>query len=72
MQDSQAAKGLAAPAPIATGDPDGALDGRPSDRTLLRREILAARLKVILDDELDRHKSPVVEQLASMQLTPTA
>ncbi|MGW6174344.1 hypothetical protein ACWF5H_12680 [Arthrobacter sp. NPDC055138] len=36
----------------------------------LRREILAARLKVTLDEELDRQTSPTVKRLARMKLPP--
>lgn len=36
----------------------------------LRREILAARLKVTLDEELDRTTSPKVKLLAQMKLPP--
>lgn len=37
---------------------------------VLRREILAARLKVTLDDELQRPTSMLVKQLAGMKLPP--
>jgi hypothetical protein len=36
----------------------------------LRREILAARLKVTLDQELKRETSPTVKRLAGMKLPP--
>lgn len=36
----------------------------------LRREILAARLKVTLDKELDRTTSDMVKRLAGMKLPP--
>lgn len=36
----------------------------------LHREILAARLKVTLDDQLDRETSPTVQRLAKMKLPP--
>lgn len=36
----------------------------------LRREILAARLKVTLDEQLNRKTSPTVERLAKMKLPP--
>lgn len=65
-------KGLSDPAPIATGHSDPATVRDPADRALLRREILAARLKVALDKELERHTSPAVEQLASLELPPIA
>lgn len=38
----------------------------------LRREILAARLKVTLDDQLGRETSPTVKHLAGMKLLPIA
>lgn len=37
----------------------------------LRREILAARLKVTLDEQLHRETSPTVKHLAGMKLPPT-
>ncbi|MDJ0356058.1 hypothetical protein [Paenarthrobacter sp. PH39-S1] len=37
---------------------------------MLRREILAARLKVTLDEQLDRETSPTVKALAQMKLQP--
>lgn len=36
----------------------------------LRREILAARLKVTLDEQLNRKTSSTVKQLAQMKLPP--
>ncbi|AOT04706.1 hypothetical protein [Arthrobacter sp. U41] len=36
----------------------------------LRREILAARLKVTLDEQLNRETSPTVKALAGMKLPP--
>ncbi|MGP5608415.1 hypothetical protein [Arthrobacter rhombi] len=36
----------------------------------IRREILAARLKVTLDQELERKTSPTVKRLSQMKLTP--
>jgi hypothetical protein len=36
----------------------------------LRREILAARLKVTLDEQLKRPTSPTVKRLAGMKLPP--
>lgn len=36
----------------------------------LRQEILAARLKVVLDEQLGRETSPVVLQLSRMKLPP--
>ena len=36
----------------------------------MRREIRAARLKVILDEELERDTSPMVQHLAQMSLPP--
>lgn len=36
----------------------------------LRREILAARLKVTLDEQLHRKTSPTVKRLAKMKLPP--
>ncbi|MET3172955.1 UNVERIFIED_ORG: hypothetical protein ABIB52_000783 [Arthrobacter sp. UYCu721] len=36
----------------------------------LRREILAARLKVTLDEQLKRPTSPTVKRLADMKLPP--
>ncbi|MDJ0356061.1 hypothetical protein [Paenarthrobacter sp. PH39-S1] len=36
----------------------------------LRREILAARLKVTLDEQLGRQTSPTVKRLAGMKLPP--
>lgn len=36
----------------------------------LRREILAARLKVTLDEQLHRETSPTVKRLAGMKLPP--
>ncbi|WP_354191377.1 hypothetical protein [Arthrobacter sp. UYCu712] len=36
----------------------------------LRREILAARLKVVLDEQLNRETSPTVKALAQMKLPP--
>jgi aromatic ring-cleaving dioxygenase len=39
---------------------------------ILRREILAARLKVTLDDELGRITSPKVKALSQMTLPPIA
>jgi hypothetical protein len=36
----------------------------------LRREILAARLKVTLDEQLGRKTSPIVTHLAGMNLPP--
>lgn len=36
----------------------------------LRREILAARLKVTLDQQLKRTSSPTVQRLAQMKLPP--
>lgn len=36
----------------------------------LRREILAARLKVTLDQELNRETSPTVKRLAQTTLPP--
>jgi hypothetical protein len=36
----------------------------------LRREVLAARLKVTLDDQLGRDTSPTVRRLAGMKLPP--
>jgi hypothetical protein len=38
----------------------------------LRREILAARLKVTLDEQLHRETSPTVKRLAGMKLPPIA
>lgn len=38
----------------------------------LRREILAARLKVTLDEQLNRKTSPTVKALAQMKLPPSA
>ncbi len=38
---------------------------------VLRREILAARLKVTLDEQLHRETSTIVKQLAGMKLPPT-
>jgi hypothetical protein len=38
----------------------------------LRREILAARLKVTLDNQLSRETSPTVKRLAGMKLPPIA
>ncbi|KQQ98411.1 hypothetical protein ASF72_18370 [Arthrobacter sp. Leaf141] len=38
----------------------------------LRREILAARLKVTLDEQLRRETSPTVKRLAGMKLPPIA
>lgn len=37
----------------------------------LRREILAARLKVTLDEQLNRETSPTVQRLAGMRLPPS-
>ncbi len=37
---------------------------------ILRREILAARLKVALDEELSRSSTPMQKRLASMSLPP--
>lgn len=37
---------------------------------ILRREILAARLKVALDEELNRTSTPMQKRLASMSLPP--
>ena len=70
MRASQAAKGRSDPAPIGTGHPDAAPAEDPPAYTMLRREILAAQLKVALDEELHRHTSLTVEQLASLQLPP--
>ena len=36
----------------------------------LRREILAARLKVTLDEQLKRETSPTVKRLSQMKLPP--
>lgn len=36
----------------------------------LRREILAARLKVTLDEQLNRETSPTVKRLSEMKLPP--
>ncbi|QSZ47914.1 hypothetical protein AYX22_05505 [Arthrobacter sp. D5-1] len=36
----------------------------------LRREILAARLKVTLDEQLNRKTSPTVKRLSEMKLPP--
>ena len=36
----------------------------------LRREILAARLKVTLDEQLHRETSPIVKRLSQMKLPP--
>ncbi|KIA72657.1 hypothetical protein ANMWB30_24250 [Arthrobacter sp. MWB30] len=36
----------------------------------LRREILAARLKVTLDEQLNRKTSPTVRRLSEMKLPP--
>ena len=68
MRASHSAQGLSDPAPIATGHPETAPHGDPDGRRLLGREILAARLKVALDKELDRQTSSAVEQLAAMHL----
>ncbi|MGF4043314.1 hypothetical protein ACX800_03845 [Paenarthrobacter nitroguajacolicus] len=38
----------------------------------LRREILAARLKVTLDQQLNRETSPSVKRLSEMKLPPVA
>ncbi|WP_420178833.1 hypothetical protein [Paenarthrobacter sp. TA1.8] len=38
----------------------------------LRREILAARLKVTLDQQLNRETSPTVKRLSEMKLPPVA
>lgn len=38
----------------------------------LRREILAARLKVTLDEQLKRETSPTVKALAGMKLPSTS
>jgi hypothetical protein len=38
----------------------------------LRREILAARLKVTLDEQLNRKTSPIVKRLSEMKLPPIA
>ncbi|MDR6436870.1 hypothetical protein J2790_002013 [Paenarthrobacter nicotinovorans] len=38
----------------------------------LRREILAARLKVTLDEQLNRKTSPTVKRLSEMKLPPIA
>lgn len=38
----------------------------------LRREILAARLKVTLDEQLHRETSPTVKHLTGMKLPPIA
>ncbi|MET4097285.1 hypothetical protein [Arthrobacter sp. UYCu712] len=38
--------------------------------TTLRREILAARLQVTLDGQLNRVTSPTVKRLAGMKLPP--
>lgn len=37
---------------------------------ILRREILAARLKVTLDEQLNRETSDTVRRLANMKLPP--
>lgn len=37
---------------------------------ILRREILAARLKVTLDEQLNRETSSIVKRLANMKLPP--
>ncbi len=37
----------------------------------LRREILAARLKVTLDEQLKRETSPTVKALSQMKLPPS-
>jgi hypothetical protein len=39
---------------------------------VLRREIRAARLKVVLDEQLDRDTSPTVVALSRMALPPLA
>ncbi|GAA3294910.1 hypothetical protein ACFFON_12955 [Arthrobacter citreus] len=70
MRASHATQELSAPAPIATAHAETAPDGDPADRRLLGREILAARLKIALDKELNRPTSPAVEQLAVMPLPP--
>lgn len=62
---------------MAGGDPNiysGAPDpGRgPWVFRTVRREILAARLKVILDEQLDRYTSPMVQYLAQMGLPAIA
>lgn len=48
-------------------------DPRRKDQVFdtLRREILAARLKVTLDEQLRRPTSPTVKRLAGMKLPPT-
>jgi aromatic ring-cleaving dioxygenase len=58
---------------------DGEAERRAYDPTnkeqvfaTLRREILAARLKVTLDSQLGRETSPTVERLAGMKLPPIA
>ena len=54
-------------------------DARPNGGTrkeqvfdILRREILTARLKVTLDEQLGRGTSPTVIRLSKMQLPPLA
>lgn len=67
---SLSSQGLSDQASIADGHPEVGPFVDPSDRILLGREILAARLKGSLDKELNRHTSPAVEQLAAMPLPP--
>lgn len=51
---------------------DSAIVAQPSrgDYKMLQREILAARLKVILDEQLGRQTSRAVKQLSAMSLLP--
>lgn len=45
-------------------------EGAEMSLSTMRREILAARLKVVLDEQLDRQTSPAVQGLAMMMLSP--
>lgn len=56
--------------PRFLSDDDSAIAAQPirGDYRMLRREILAARLKVVLDEELGRRTSPAVKRLSAMSL----
>jgi hypothetical protein len=55
---------------VTTSDEQYAGEGKAEMFDILRREILAARLKVTLDRELNRPTSDSVRRLATMKLPP--